>query len=140
MEKSDAEYKNCEARVNQHLAARIADIRKMWKTYPEAPSDDLPALDEYGLCFDYCPAGTWNDQVESFFRWQLSTGGPGDEFRFYAGLDWKSYKIEYVFIDWYDGASRRLHGARYNLLAEIWSDFFVECGAAQAEFDKAKGP
>jgi hypothetical protein len=94
------------------------------------------ALHEYGLGFDYVPAGTFSDQDEPFFRWQLSTGGPGDEFRFFTGPDLVPHRVEYWFLDWWDGASRRLHGPDKDTLLEFWS-ILAECGVPAAEVERA---
>ena len=62
-------------------------------------------ISEYGLCFDWVEPNTFNDQKEGFWRWQLSWGGPSDEFRIFVNEDNKIYKIEYWYMDWFDGAS-----------------------------------
>ena len=62
-------------------------------------------IDEYGLCFDWVAPNTFNNQKEGFWRWQLSWGGPSDEFRIFLDEDNKIYKIEYWYMDWFDGAS-----------------------------------
>tara|TARA_R100000353_G_scaffold119912_1_gene85408 strand:+ start:4118 stop:4594 length:477 start_codon:yes stop_codon:yes gene_type:complete len=54
---------------------------------------------EAGLCFDYVEAGTFKDQRAGYYRWQLSYGGPSEEFRLYENGD-----LEYWFLDWFDGA------------------------------------
>ena len=62
-------------------------------------------IDEYGLCFDWVEPNTFKDQKEGFWRWQLSWGGPSDEFRIFVDEDKNIYKIEYWYMDWFDGAS-----------------------------------
>ena len=62
-------------------------------------------INELGLSFDYVEPNTFNDQKEGFWRWQLSWGGPSDEFRIFVNEDNKIYKIEYWYMDWFDGAS-----------------------------------
>ena len=91
---------------------------------------------EYGLSFDYVAAGTFTDQDQAYFRYQLSWGGPSTEFRFYVNPDLTPYSIEYWYLDWFDGASRRLHGADYTLLAEIFGDF-AECGTVRRLIEEA---
>jgi hypothetical protein len=102
---------------------------------------DLGNLYEYGLSFDYVAPQTFTDQEEGFFRYQLSTGGPGDEFRIYADkvrdYQWSVYRIEYVFLDWFDGASRRLYGEDRELVQGIFESFFADCGSADIEYQKA---
>ena len=80
---------------------------------------------EYGLSFDYVASETFGDeQVEPYWRYQLSWGGPADEFRIFSdGHNLKPYRIEYHFIDWMDGARRTLGGDDLELLLEYWSWF-----------------
>jgi len=54
---------------------------------------------EAGLSFDYVEAGTFNDQRAGYYRWQLSYGGPSEEFRLFDNGD-----LEYWYLDWFDGA------------------------------------
>ena len=58
-------------------------------------------ISEYGLCFDKVEPNTFQDQKLGYWRWQLSWGGPSDEFRLYS-----DGTIYYHFMDWYDGAKR----------------------------------
>ena len=62
-------------------------------------------ISEYGLCFDKVEPNTFQDQKLGYWRWQLSWGGPSDEFRIFVNEDNKIYKIEYWYLDWFDGAS-----------------------------------
>ena len=62
-------------------------------------------ISEYGLCFDKVEPNTFQDQKLGYWRWQLSWGGPSDEFRIFVDEDKNIYKIEYWFLDWGDGAS-----------------------------------
>lgn len=96
----------CKQRVRQHWNSRKADFALYMgnsEVY-ENGNDDIGPFNEYGLCFDYVPAGTFSDQKKGFWRYQLSTGGPGDELRFYGDPEGKIYKVEYWFLDWFDGA------------------------------------
>lgn len=122
----------CEERVEAHLESRMDDLRKLWENYCNGKEDDedLGSIHEYSLCFDYVPAGTFSDQREGFFRYQLSTGGPGDEFRFFADAERKVHRIEYWFLDWFDGAHRVLTGEDEELLMEIF-EWFEEGGVVE---------
>ena len=62
-------------------------------------------ISEYGLCFDKVEPNTFQGQKLGYWRWQLSWGGPSDEFRIFVDEDKNIYKIEYWYMDWYDGAS-----------------------------------
>jgi hypothetical protein len=76
-----------------------------------------------GLCFDYVDPNTFNDQREGYWRWQLSWGGPGDEFRIYINPDKSVHRIEYWYLDWFDGAKveldEKLHGDAWSHLEQM---------------------
>jgi len=129
----------CKDRINQELKDRISDLKKLWSLYQigdENGDPELGQFNEYGLCFDYIAPGTFNNQRNGYFRYQLSYGGPSDEFRFFVDNAGKLYKIEYWFLDWYDGSCKKLTGSNYELMEEIYN-FFDEIGSTEAEFNKA---
>ena len=117
----------CKAQINEHYKGRIEDIRQLWEAYkvnPEAEVEDVGTWSEYGLCLDYVAPRTFRDQRRGYLRYQLSTGGPGDEFRFYMAEDLTLTRVEYWFLDWFDGAHKTLkQGADFDLLAEIYEDW-----------------
>jgi len=136
---------SCEARIGAELADVLLTLRRVWAANqgePEQPEYDEdgesnpdfdPSLDgeeafsEYGLSFDYVAPETFGeDQEEGYFRYQLSWGGPSDEFRFYVSPSrhgFTPHRVEYWFMDWFDGASRRLYGADRVLLDDIFEWF-----------------
>ena len=62
-------------------------------------------MNERGLSFDYVEPNTFNDQTRGYWRFQLSWGGPSDEFRIYTDIFTnKIHYIEYWYMDWFDGA------------------------------------
>ena len=104
-------------------------------------SEDTPeygSLDEHGLSFDYCYADKGNP---GYFRYQISWGGPGDEFRIYADkrseYNWVIWKIEYWFLDWFDGARKILYGEDLKFMKNLLTSFFMEVGSFDHEYDKA---
>lgn len=131
----DNQDKKCKDKVRSgsELSDRISDLRKLWKAEQDGNEDgveDLGTLNEYGLCFDYVPRGTFADQKQGYFRYQLSTGGPADEFRFFCeSVDGMPYKVEYWFLDWFDGANITLHGTQEQLLMELFD--YITGGEAQ---------
>jgi len=135
--------KSCKKRIKHEYKGRIEDLRKLFYAYQKGEedkySDELGTFLEYGLCFDYVAPNTFRDQPEGYFRYQLSWGGPQDEFRFYAHPD-DTFPglIEYWFLDWFDGAKLEVIGKDYLLLSEIWQ-FFQEIGTVAAEYEKAVG-
>ena len=57
-----------------------------------------------GLDFSYVSPHTFNKQVEGYWRWQLSWGGPSDELRAFVNENKEMHRLEYWFMDWYDGS------------------------------------
>ena len=132
---------SCEERIDKELQGAIEDLTKLWTAYLEGDedrhSDELGNIFEYGLSFDYVAPDTFNDQEQGYFRYQLSWGGPSDEFRFYVNPDLSVYCIEYWFLDWFDGASRELTGDDRSLLKEIYG-WFYDCGSVEAELERSE--
>lgn len=60
---------------------------------------------EYALDFSYVPSNTFNDQAMGYARYQISYGGPSTEIRFFCDAERKPYRVEYWYLDWFDGAS-----------------------------------
>jgi len=81
--------KTCKQRVEKEWQGRQKDLKD-----PEFE----------GLCFDYVDPHTWDDQPEGYWRWQFSWGGPGDELRGYVNENKELHRLEYWFLDWFDGA------------------------------------
>lgn len=132
----------CEQRIDSELAHALVDIRKLWDLQcedPDASDPDLGTLRDYGLSFDYVAPHTFDDQDTGYFRWQLSWGGPSDEFRFYVSpcaYGWEPDQIEYWFMDWFDGAHRVLTGEAKELLTSVFNDF-DNMEATQTQYDEA---
>ena len=61
------------------------------------------SFESYGLSFDVVHT---EDAGESYVRYQICWGGPTEEFRFFCDFNRKPYKVEFWFLDWFDGASR----------------------------------
>ncbi len=120
--KATNENRSCEARTDGHLSGRMSDLRTLWERYRSGKSfdDDLGTLPDYGLCFDYVEPMTFSDQPEAYYRYQLSWGGPSDEFRFFVNPDLSCHRIEYWFMDWFDGAHRIVGGADRHLIMQLW--------------------
>ena len=148
---------SCEERIGRNLDSTITDLRQIFaaEQWPHmdtaervehcdeegfsifaARRDEYPANDwhedsfyEYGLSFDYVASGTFNDQDEPYWRYQLSWGGPSDEIRFYASVDnfetchATVHRAEYVFMDWFDGAERTLCGTDRDIAEQAWNRF-----------------
>lgn len=136
----EQERKSCKQRWASEKNGTIRTLKKLWRLYqkdPEASDDDLGRFNEYGLAFDYVAPGTFDNQKEGYWRYQISYGGPSEEFRFYASShQFEPYRITYVFMDWYDGHERALTGDDLALLLEIWNDF-RETGTVEHAFREA---
>lgn len=85
---------------------------------------------------------TYHGCVEpGYFRYQLSWGGPSDEFRIYAEklseYNWMIWKIDYWFMDWFDGAKKVLHGEDLKFMKALVQSFFMEVGTLDSVYDEA---
>lgn len=109
--------------IDKALATRLEELKNVLQDY----YDGGDKLFNYGLCFDYVPATNGTD---GYFRWQLSWGGPGDEFRFYTDARLHLYKVEYAFFDWFKGDIKELKHEDYELLSELF-DIFQDAGACE---------
>lgn len=150
----------CSDKVLNECKARLVDFRVMYqkcsknelRTFLQAQGYDpkeFMKLDEgdrdelwteimnnYGLSFDYITPGTFDDQPEGYFDYCLSTGGPGDAFRFFVNPDFSVHRIEYWYLDWFDGANVVLKGQDYGLMKEVYENL-KECGVTKGVYDKA---
>ncbi len=103
---------------------RLSMLRDLWESQSKGeeyhPKHETN-LFEYGLSFDYVEPETFKRQPFGYWRYQLSWGGPSDEFRLYGGG-----AIEYWFLDWFDGAHRKLKGEDLDFMRELFG-WFLEC-------------
>ncbi len=135
-----SEERTCKDRIGTHYRERMDDLQKLWAAYTSGKEEveDLGNLYEYGLCFDYVAPGTFGEkQKRGYFRYQLCWGGPSDEFRFFVDENLTPLRVEYWFMDWYDGAKKVARGKDLALLLELWG-WFKECGTVEAELKKAQ--
>jgi len=128
---------SCKDRIGKQLKGRMDDIRAMVRAMEQGRDDDpeVGPFNEYGLAFEYVVS---EGHKRGFFRWLLSTGGPGDEFRFFVSPGrhgWAVDRVEYWFLDWWDGAHRALSGRNLELLRTLWGSEFDEF--AQDAIDRA---
>ena len=75
-------------------------IDEQWQQRQE----DLQDPEFKGLGFDYVEPHTFTDQLEGYWRWQFSWGGPSAELRAYVNENKEIHRLEYWFMDWHDGA------------------------------------
>ena len=89
----------------------------------EGYEDFFDYVNQSGLSFDFVEAGTFEGQSEGYWRFQMSWGGPSDEFRIYTDYDKNINYIEYWYMDWFDGASIRVNDDVIYHICQI----FLEC-------------
>ena len=126
----------CKEQINDQFADREADFANAYYYFSQADNcteggkigldcffPDLKNyesffdyINQYGLSWDYVEA---DDPTQSgYYRFQLSWGGPSDEFRIYInkdydgkmpiyhdnGFNFDTMKVFYHYADWFDGA------------------------------------
>ncbi len=96
--------------------------------------EDLGNLYEYGLSFDYVAPGTFGDQPEGYARFQISWGGPSEEYRFYVGPGFELQRAEFWYLDWFDGAP--ITCTQNETVREVY-EWFRQAGAVETEYQKA---
>jgi len=125
-------------KAKNHLESRALDFKRFMEMDDYENEDNayyLGSFYDYGLSFSYTAPGTFADQHEGYFCFQLSWGGPSDEVRFYYDMGAKyPYRIEYVFMDWGTGAG-------YDVTDEDWAiwlfGWFDGCDSFRHEYEKA---
>ena len=133
----------CADLVQNECRKELETLRKLWELHCEdcdASDEELGSLYEYGLAFDYVAPETFGDQNEGYFRYQISWGGPSDEFRIFAdksGYGWSIYRIEYWYMDWFDGACVALYDADLAFMSELVEGFFDSSGTMDAQYAEA---
>ena len=105
--------KQCSERVKEAFDSRMADIRTLWEA-ENNETEYLGSLYDYGLAIDLVEAGTFKGQREDYVRYQLSWGGPSEEFRIY-----KNGKVEFWLLDWFDGAPLEVSGEDADIIKQI---------------------
>jgi len=117
--------KGCRDLIERKYISRIEALRNLYSSYlrgEEYCEEECSSLYEYGLSLDYVPPYTFIDQKEAYIRYQLSWGGPADEFRFFINPDYSIHRIEYWYLDWFDGANIILDGEDFELMESILSN------------------
>jgi len=119
--------------VSRAMRKRIHDLHQLWIAHHQGydKPDDVGTLRDCCLSFDYVAPGTFDDQREGYFRYQISWGGPSDEFRFFVNLDLSCHRVEYWYLDWLDGALVTPTEGERSFLIELW-EWFRETGTVAA--------
>ena len=110
---------SCEERIDKELEARIKDFKRALEERDEdgrvvidgeVYEDIIEWLNTYALAYE-------DDPHYRAKRLELSWGGPSDYFLFFEDGD-----IEYRFLDWFDGASRKLTGEDYEIMKRFYDE------------------
>ncbi len=114
----------CSERIESSFLSRREDLEQVLECKGDFShcEDTIEALNEFSLCFDYVEHE--EEDKKDFWRFQISWGGPSEEFRIFTdGQEGPIEKIEYWFLDWFDGASKDVTQENIN---EKWTlkDFF----------------
>jgi len=132
----------CEQRIDEHLKDRLEDLKVLRRAaageYEKGDDekrralgvdalngdDAQQALDNYPL---WIGANSYEQDDELCLLVQLSTGGPGDEFRLYPSADHsKVHRIVYRFLDWWDCAERTLTDPDdVAAVTDTWGEYMV---------------
>ena len=100
-------------------------VEDKWTTRAE----DLKDPEYEALSFDYVEPHTFQDQLEGYWRWQFSWGGPSDELRAYINKDNSIHRLEYWYLDWGDGAQLQLQPD-----ADAWSQMQELINTTEAKY------
>lgn len=117
--RSDIDF-TCKDAVQGAFDGRMEDIRKLYKA-KNNETEELGNLSEYGLCMDYVIAGTFAKQRAGYKRYQISYGGPSEEFRIYDNGD-----VEFWYLDWFDGACVDVTGDDAEIIKDLTSHIEAE--------------
>lgn len=101
--------KRCKDLVRGAFKSRMSDIRKLFA----GKTIDGCTLAEYGLSIDVVEKGTFSRDQKAYKRYQLSWGGPSEEFRVYPN------EVQFWYFDWLDGAYVRVQGRDAEIIREI---------------------
>ena len=99
--------------VEKHFNNIMQDLKTLWNA-KDNKTKALGNLNEYALCLDFVESGTFNDQKKAYIRYQISWGGPSEEFRIF-----EDGSVEFWFLDWFDGAKADLNSEDCDLIKQI---------------------
>ncbi len=105
----------CKGRVADAFASRMADLRKLWQAGYGVEVEKLGRLEDYGLCIDKVEPDAAGKHP-GYWRYQLSWGGPSEEFRYF---DQDGGRVEFWLLDWWDGAALPLKGRDAEVIKSI---------------------
>ena len=91
--------------AHEHMEARARDIADIIDREghddPNIAEQAFEEFYQYGLSFDYVEPYTFENQRAGYWRWQISWGGPAEEFRIYVDPETVCVKeVDFVYSDW----------------------------------------
>ena len=106
--------RTCKDRVEAHKDSRMEDLKEFMNA-PDIHSnyelEDGSNFYDYALSWDFVEPHTYEDQPIGYFRYQMSSGGPSEELRYYLNRSQTVVKsVKFWLLDWFDGASIELIG------------------------------
>ena len=102
------------------------DEEKRYSPKDESLSDYEDFFDyvnNYGLCFDYVSPNTFDNQDVGYYRYQVCYGGPTQEFRIYTDYNKNIDRIEFWYLDWFDGSEVETDD---DIIKQVLRDF-IDC-------------
>lgn len=126
--------KSCRGRLRLSLAERITDLKRLIEIEKQGVYEK--ALSEYAESFEYVPAQTFPVQRQGYFKYALQLGHPQDEFHFYTDEAFNVKKIEYWYMDWFDGAKVTLNGRKKDVMLQVWQ-WMRDISAVDGEYHRA---
>ena len=133
---------SCADRIDANYQSRMDDLRALVDALQSDDDDKRENASEefysFPLGVDYVEGGTEYNPDGGYIRYQMSWGGPSDEFRFYVDAGRKCYAIEYAFTDGYDGATLDITGDDREFLMEHLFNDWKDCGQIERWIKEAQ--
>jgi len=122
--------KRCSELIEDELKRRIEDFKQALSNFKENNYEKIVTENDYEYedIIDWVNnyvLGYYDDNYYRAKRLELSCGGPQDYFLYFPKLE----RIEYHYLDWFDGASLVLDGEDF----EIMSEYFKLLGADEED-------
>jgi hypothetical protein len=97
--------------------------------------DPMEVLCNYGLSLDYVLPDKESNIRKGYLQWLISWGGPSVEWRFFfVPGDQEPYRIEYWYMDWFDGAKVTCTKGR---VANLLWQWLQDCDTPMSKYKEA---
>ena len=118
---STAQTEKIKDEAIRHYESRHKDLKRFMSNLNNEEIQE--EFNSYGLSIDVVKPLTFEDQEEPYVRYQISWGGPSEEFRKFYN------RIEFCFLDWFVGYS--LDVSEDQIIKELF-DYFEDIGYSLA--------